>query len=177
MAFMSFFCAFFSPFSSIIFFFSSLDLRWSPSYQSFIVSFSLESSTPTSIKQCWISSNNWWNLTLATLKFILFPLLVVIGLLQKPFLLASLCAAVQGVFIIPTNSMPHVVPHRVLSDWSLVVIVFWIVMKNKCSELTRLDWVGIRLNQFEMFEERFKLLSRWNNVVSSLKPVLFEKHE
>ena len=30
-------------------------------------------------------------------------------------------------------------------------------MKNKSSELTRLDWVGIRLNQFEMFEERFKL--------------------
>ena len=27
--------------------------------------------------------------------------------------------------------------------------------------LTRLDWVGIRLNQFRMFEERFKLLSRW----------------
>ena len=34
-------------------------------------------------------------------------------------------------------------------------------MKNKSSELTRLDWVEIRLNQFEMFEERFKLLSRW----------------
>ena len=34
-------------------------------------------------------------------------------------------------------------------------------MNNKTSELTRLDWVGIRLNQFEMFEERFKLLSRW----------------
>ena len=30
-------------------------------------------------------------------------------------------------------------------------------MKNKSSELTRLDWVGIWLNQFEMFEERFKL--------------------
>ena len=27
--------------------------------------------------------------------------------------------------------------------------------------MTRLDWVGIRLNQFEMFEERFKLLSIW----------------
>ena len=34
-------------------------------------------------------------------------------------------------------------------------------MKNKSSELTRLDWVGIRLNQFGMFEERFKLLSRY----------------
>ena len=40
------------------------------------------------------------------------------------------------------------------------VIVYWIVMKNKSSELTRLDLVGIRLNQFEMFEERFNLLSR-----------------
>ena len=30
-------------------------------------------------------------------------------------------------------------------------------MKNKISELTRLDWVGIRLNQFEIFEECFKL--------------------
>ena len=26
--------------------------------------------------------------------------------------------------------------------------------------MTGLDWVGIWLNQFEMFEERFKLLSR-----------------
>ena len=42
------------------------------------------------------------------------------------------------------------------------VIVYWIVMKNKSSKFTRLDWVGIRLNQFEMFEERLKLLSRWN---------------
>ena len=41
------------------------------------------------------------------------------------------------------------------------MIVYWIVMKNKSSELTRLDWVGIRLNQFVMFEERFKLLLRW----------------
>ena len=41
------------------------------------------------------------------------------------------------------------------------VIVYWIVMKNKSSELTRLDWVGIRLNQIEMFEEHFKLISRW----------------
>ena len=40
------------------------------------------------------------------------------------------------------------------------MIVYWIVMKNKSSELNRLDLVGIRLNQFEMFEERFKLLSR-----------------
>ena len=40
------------------------------------------------------------------------------------------------------------------------LIVYWIVMKNKSSELTRLDLVGIRLNQFGMFEERFKLLSR-----------------
>ena len=44
------------------------------------------------------------------------------------------------------------------SKWWL--IVYWIVMKNKSYELTRLDWVGIRLNQFEIFEERFKLLSR-----------------
>ena len=41
------------------------------------------------------------------------------------------------------------------------LIVYWIVMKNKSSELTRLYWVGIRPNQFGMFEERFKLLSRW----------------
>ena len=40
------------------------------------------------------------------------------------------------------------------------LIVYWIVMKNNSSELTILDLVGIRLNQFEMFEERFKLLSR-----------------
>ena len=31
---------------------------------------------------------------------------------------------------------------------------YWIVMKNKISELTRLDWVGIWLNQFGMFEEQ-----------------------
>ena len=51
--------------------------------------------------------------------------------------------------------------------------MYWIVMKNKSSELTRLDWVGIRLNQFEMFEERFKLSIKiktmwfqvWNSVV------------
>ena len=41
------------------------------------------------------------------------------------------------------------------------MLVYWVVMKNKSSELTRLDWVGIRFNQFGMFEERFKLLSRW----------------
>ena len=40
------------------------------------------------------------------------------------------------------------------------VIVYWIDMKNKSYKLTRLYLVGIRLNQFEMFEERFKLLSR-----------------
>ena len=34
------------------------------------------------------------------------------------------------------------------------VIEYRIVMKNKSSELTRLDWVGIWLNQFGMFEER-----------------------
>ena len=38
-------------------------------------------------------------------------------------------------------------------------------MKNKSSELTRLDWVGIRLNQFEFFEEHENCISRWNNVV------------
>ena len=27
--------------------------------------------------------------------------------------------------------------------------------------MNRLDWVGIRLNKFGMFEERFRLLSRW----------------
>ena len=42
-----------------------------------------------------------------------------------------------------------------------IMILYWIVMKNKSSELTRLYWVGIPLNQFEMFEERFKLLSIW----------------
>ena len=41
------------------------------------------------------------------------------------------------------------------------VIVYWIIMKNKSYELTRLYWVGIQLNQFEMFEESFKLISRW----------------
>ena len=49
-------------------------------------------------------------------------------------------------------------------------------MKNKSSELTRLDWVGIRINQFEMFEENEKCYQDENNVVSSLKPVLFENH-
>ena len=28
-----------------------------------------------------------------------------------------------------------------------------------------LDWVGIQLNQFEMFEEHENFLSRWKNVV------------
>ena len=43
-------------------------------------------------------------------------------------------------------------------------------MKNKGSELTRLDWVGIRLNQFGMFEEHENCYQDENNVVSSLKP-------
>ena len=53
-----------------------------------------------------------------------------------------------------------------LENWrqntcTIGVIVYCIVIKNKNSELTRLDWAGIRLNQFEMFEESFKLISRW----------------
>ena len=35
--------------------------------------------------------------------------------------------------------------------------------------MTRLDWVGIRLNQFEMFEEHEKCLSRWKQCYSSWK--------
>ena len=31
--------------------------------------------------------------------------------------------------------------------------------------MTRLDWVGIRLNQFEMFEEHENCLSRWNFIL------------
>ena len=31
--------------------------------------------------------------------------------------------------------------------------------------MTRLDWVGIRLNEFEMFEEHENCLSRWKNFV------------
>ena len=54
----------------------------------------------------------------------------------------------RHLMIYPPNAIKH-------------LIVYWIVMKNKSSELTRLDWVGIWLNQFGMFEERFKLLSRW----------------
>ena len=72
-------------------------------------------------KKCWISSQNWWSVPLSTLTFFFFTFLAVIGLLQKPFLLASLCAAARGMFIIPPNSMPQVVPPRLHSDWSLVV--------------------------------------------------------
>ena len=43
--------------------------------------------------------------------------------------------------------------------------------------MTKLDWVGIRLNQFEIFEEHENCYQDENNVVSSLKPVLFENHE
>ena len=31
--------------------------------------------------------------------------------------------------------------------------------------MTRLDWVGTRLNKFEMFGEHENCLSRWKNVV------------
>ena len=31
--------------------------------------------------------------------------------------------------------------------------------------MTRLDWVGIRLNQFEIFEEDENCLSRWKKFV------------
>ena len=43
-------------------------------------------------------------------------------------------------------------------------------MKSKSSELTRLDLVGILLNQFGMFEEHENCYQDENNVVSSLKP-------
>ena len=42
--------------------------------------------------------------------------------------------------------------------------------------MTRLDWFGIRLNQFEMFEEHVNCLSRWKQFCSSLKTVLNENH-
>ena len=35
--------------------------------------------------------------------------------------------------------------------------------------MTRLDWVGIQLNQFEMFEEHENCLSRWKKCCSSWK--------
>ena len=37
--------------------------------------------------------------------------------------------------------------------------------------MNRLDWVGIRLNQFEMFEEHENCLSRWNFFVLDEKSV------
>ena len=40
--------------------------------------------------------------------------------------------------------------------------------------MTRLDWVGIQLNQFEMFEEHENCLSRWNYFCSSWKQCLIK---
>ena len=42
--------------------------------------------------------------------------------------------------------------------------------------ITRLDWVGIRLNQFEMFEEHEKCLSRWKQCCYKFETVLNENH-
>ena len=52
----------------------------------------------------------------------------------------------------------HTLVYQVVCQGKSFLIVYLIVMKNNSSELNRLDWVWIRLNQFEMFEERFKLL-------------------
>ena len=35
--------------------------------------------------------------------------------------------------------------------------------------MVRLDWVGIRLNQFEMFEEHENCLSKWKKICSRWK--------
>ena len=58
----------------------------------------------------------------------------------------------------------------------LKLIVYRIVMNNKSSELTRLDWVGIRLNQFEMFEEHENCLSIWKQWGFKFETVLNENH-
>ena len=42
--------------------------------------------------------------------------------------------------------------------------------------MTRLDWFGIRLNQFEMFEEHENCLSRWKQCCSKFETVLSENH-
>ena len=42
--------------------------------------------------------------------------------------------------------------------------------------ITKLDWVGIRLNQFEMFEEYEKCISRWKQCCSKFETVLTENH-
>ena len=47
-------------------------------------------------------------------------------------------------------------------------------MKDKSYELTRLDWIGIRLNQFEMFEEHENCLSRWKKCGFKFETVLNE---
>ena len=49
-------------------------------------------------------------------------------------------------------------------------------MKNKSSELTRLDWVGIQLNQFEIFEEHENCLSRRKQCGFKFETVLNENH-
>ena len=42
--------------------------------------------------------------------------------------------------------------------------------------MTRLDWVGIRLNQIEMLEEHEKCLSRWEQCCSKFETVLNENY-
>ena len=59
---------------------------------------------------------------------------------------------------------------NIINLYHILLIVYWIVMKNKSSELTRLDWVGIRLNQFGMFENVSNCYQDENNVVSTLNP-------
>ena len=72
---------------------------------------------------------------------------------------------------------PALVSSSHLWEWNpKILIVYWIVMKNKSSELTRLDWVGIRLNQFEMFEEHENCLSRWKQCGFKFETVLNENH-
>ena len=50
-----------------------------------------------------------------------------------------------------------------------LLIVYRVVMKNKSSELTIIDWVGIQPNQFEMCEAHESCLSRWKQYCSSWK--------
>ena len=55
---------------------------------------------------------------------------------------------------------------------NIVVIIFYSVQDSYEEQelwITGLDWVGIRLNQFEMFEEHENCLSRWKQCCSSWK--------
>ena len=67
---------------------------------------------------------------------------------------------------------------HILSDISNIIIGDSVQDSYEEQEfwMTRLDWVGIRHNKFEMFEEHENCLSRWKQCGFNFVTVLNENH-